>query len=138
KLRKEAIDGGLNHIIKEQIIYYQRPLKPQTELISKCQFEKEETVLANSHPLFQEFRCWKQINNLYITSKQEVYNEKKKKNVYQYTDRFLTDDEKQEIFDRLQTQKQLGFGEVAKIVKLKNDKTEFLNGLNVKAKLIGC
>src|SRR5690606_33518970 len=91
-----------------------------------------------SHPLFQEFRCWKQINNLYITSKQEVYNEKKKKNVYQYTDRFLTDDEKQEIFDRLQTQKQLGFGEVAKIVKLKNDKTEFLNGLNVKAKLIGC
>src|SRR5690606_18974749 len=63
---------------------------------------------------------------------------KKKKNVYQYTDRFLTDDEKQEIFDRLQTQKQLGFGEVAKIVKLKNDKTEFLNGLNVKAKLIGC
>lgn len=138
KLRQEAINGGLKHIIKDQIIYYQRPLKPQTELISKCQFEKEEQVLANSHPLFQEFRCWKQINNLYITAKQAVYNEKKKKNVFQYTDRFLDNDEKQEIYNRLQTQKQLGFGEVAKIVNLKNDKIEYLNGLNVKAKLIGC
>jgi CRISPR/Cas system Type II protein with McrA/HNH and RuvC-like nuclease domain len=138
KLRQAAIKNGLKYIIKEQVIYYQRPLKPQTELISKCPFEKEETVLANSHPLFQQFRCWKQINNLYITSKQDVYNEKKKKNVFQYTDRFLTNDEKQEIFDRLQTQKQLGFSEVSKIVKLKSDKTEYLNGLNVKAKLIGC
>lgn len=138
KLRQNARKNGLKYIIKEQVIYYQRPLKPQTELISKCLFEKEESVLANSHPLFQEFRCWKQINNLYITSKQEVYSEKKKKNVFQYIDRFLTDNEKQEIFNRLQTQKQLGFGEVAKIVNLKNDKTEYLNGLNVKAKLIGC
>lgn len=138
KLRQSAIINGLKYIIKEQVIYYQRPLKTQNELISKCKFEKEEQVLANSHPLFQEFRCWKQINNLYITSKQEVYNEKKKRSVFQYTDRFLNNDEKQEIYNRLQIQKQLGFGEVAKIVKLKNDKTEYLNGLNVKAKLIGC
>lgn len=136
--RESAIKGGLKYIIKEQIIYYQRPLKPQTELISKCQFEKEEQVLANTHPLFQEFRCWDQINRMYITSKQEVYNEKKKKNILQYTDRFLTNDEKQKIYEKLQTQKQLGFDEVAKIVNLKNDKTEYLNGLNAKAKLKGC
>ena len=30
KLRKNAIEGGLKYIIKDQIIYYQRPLKPQT------------------------------------------------------------------------------------------------------------
>lgn len=138
KLRKAAIEGGLKYIIRDQVIYYQRPLKPQTELISNCQFEKEEKVLANSHPLFQEFRCWEQINRMYVTSKQEVYSERKKKNIFQYTDRFLTNNEKQEIYNRLQTQKQLGFGEVAKIVKLKSDKTEYLNGLNVKAKLKGC
>lgn len=138
KLRQEAISEGLKYIIKEQVIYYQRPLKPQTELINKCQFEKEETVLANTHPLFQEFRCWKQINNLYITSKQEVYNEKKKKNVFQYTDRFLTNEQKQEIYAKLQIQKQVGFNDVKKIVGIKDDKTEYLNGLNVKAKLIGC
>ncbi len=137
-LRTEALKGGLKHIIRNQVIYYQRPLKPQTELISKCQFEKEETVLANSHPLFQEFRCWDQINRMYITSKQEVWNDKKKKNTFQYTDRFLANEEKLEIYNRLQTQKHLGFSEVAKIVKLKNDKTEFLNGLNVKGRLKGC
>ena len=138
KLRQDAIKGGLKYIIKEQVIYYQRPLKPQTELISKCQFEKDEPVIANTHPLFQEFRCWDQINRMYITSKQEVYNEKKKKNELKYKDRFLTNEEKQKIYDKLQTQKQLGFSEVAKIVNLKSDKTEYLNGLNVKAKLKGC
>lgn len=138
QLRGAAIKGGLKYIIKEQVIYYQRQLKPQTELISKCQFERDEQVVANTHPLFQEFRCWDQINRMYITSKQEVYNEKRKKNILQYTNRFLTPDEKQKIYDKLQTQKQLGFGEVAKIVNLKSDKTEYLNGLNVKAKLKGC
>ncbi len=138
QLREAAIKGGLKYIIKEQVIYYQRTLKSQEELISNCQFEKDKKVLANSHPLFQEFRCWDQINRMYITSKQEVWNEKKKRNVLQYTDRFLTNDEKQKIYEKLQTQKQLGFSEVAKIVNLKNDKTEYLNGLNVKSKLKGC
>ncbi len=138
KLRKEALAGGLKHLIRNQVIYYQRPLKLQADLISKCQFEKEETVLANSHPLFQEFRCWDQINRLYITSKQEVWNEKKKKTTLQYTNRFLTNEEKQELHRKLLNQKQVGFSEVAKIVKLKNDKTEYLNGLNAKAKLKGC
>lgn len=138
KLRQDAIKGGLKYIIKEQVIYYQRPLKPQTELISKCQFEKDEQVLANTHPLFQEFRCWDQINRMFITSKREVYNEKKKKNELKYKNRFLTNEEKQKIYDKLQTQRQLGFSEVAKIVNLKSDKTEYLNGLNVKAKLKGC
>ena len=138
QLRKDAIESGLKYIIKNQIIYYQRPLKPQTELISKCKFEKEEQVIANSHPLFQEFRCWDQINRLFITSKSEVYNEKKKKHIFKYTDRFLNQEEKQEIYLKLQNQKQISFGEIAKVVKLKTDKTEYLNGLNVKAKLKGC
>jgi CRISPR/Cas system Type II protein with McrA/HNH and RuvC-like nuclease domain len=138
KLRTEAIEGGLKYIIKEQVIYYQRPLKPQTDLISKCQFEKDEKVIATSHPLFQEFRCWKQINQLYIRSKGEFYNEKKGKTIYKYTDRYLTNEQKNDLYLKLQNQKQVGFSEVAKIVGLKNDKTEYLNGLNVKAKLKGC
>lgn len=45
KLRKTAIEEGLKYIIKEQVIYYQRPLKPQTELVGNCRFEKEEKAL---------------------------------------------------------------------------------------------
>jgi CRISPR subtype II RNA-guided endonuclease Cas9/Csn1 len=143
KLREEAIKKGLKYIIKEQIIYYQRPLRPQTELISNCRFEKEEKVIPTTHPLFQEFRCWKQINNLFITSKVES---KKTKTKYQYQNRYLTVDEKQAIYEKLQTQKEVGFGAVIEILnqdksKSKLDKTPkdyFLNGLNVKAKLKGC
>ena len=137
QLKTEALEGGLKYIIKEQVIYYQRPLKPQTELISKCQFEKEEKVLSTSHPLFQEFRCWKQINQLYITSKEGVYNEKKKKLIYEYKDRYLTLEQKNKIYAKLQNQKQIAFSDIAKIVELKNDNTEYLNGLNVRAKLKG-
>lgn len=137
KLKNEALDKGLRHLIKEQIIYYQRPLKPQTDLIRNCQFEEIEKVIANSHPLFQEFRCWDQINRLFITSKRLVFNERKGKDLYQYENRFLNNEEKLEIYLKLQNQKQVGFSDVAKIVGLKNDKSEFLNGLNVKAKLKG-
>ena len=139
-LRKAALEKGLKYIIKEQIIYYQRPLKPQTELISKCRFEKEEKVIPTSHPFFQEFRCWKQINNLFVTSKTLVGNK------YTYQNRYLTSEEKRAIYKKLQTQKEVGFATVVEILnmdksKVKLDKEQkdyYLNGLNVKAKLKGC
>ncbi len=140
QLRKTAIEEGLKYIIKEQVIYYQRPLKPQTELIGNCRFEKEEKVIPTSHPFFQEFRCWKQINNLFITSKTLVGNK------YAYQNRYLTADEKQAIYEKLQTQKEVGFATVIEILNQniskgildKEQKDYFLNGLNVKAKLKGC
>ena len=44
QLREDSLKYGLKYIVKEQVVYYQRPLKPQTELIGKCQFEKDEKV----------------------------------------------------------------------------------------------
>jgi len=140
QLRKIALEKGLKYIIKEQVIYYQRPLKPQTELIGTCRFEKEEKVIPISHPFFQEFRCWKQINNLFITSKTLIGNK------YKYQNRYLTSEEKHAIYEKLQTQKEVGFGAIIEILnqdknKRKLDKEQkdyFLNGLNVKAKLKGC
>jgi len=38
--RKAGLEKGLYHIIKNQIIYYQRELKDQSNLISDCSFEK--------------------------------------------------------------------------------------------------
>ena len=139
-LRKTALEKGLKYIIKEQVIYYQRPLKPQTELIGNCRFEKEEKVIPTSHPFFQEFRCWKQINNLFVTSKTLVGNK------YRYQNRYLTTDEKWAIYEKLQTQKEVGFATVVEILNMdkskgkldKEQKDYFLNGLNVKAKLKGC
>lgn len=100
QLRNDGLRNGLKYIIKNQIIYYQRPLKSQSDFIAKCQFEKDEQVIPVSHPLFQEFRCWDQINRLYITSKQDVWNERKQKNILQYTNRFLSDEEKEAIYKK--------------------------------------
>ena len=138
QLKEKGLQEGLKYVIKEQVIYYQRPLKLQTELINKCQYEKDEKVIPTSHPLFHEFRCWDQINRLYITSKQNVWDERKRKTVLKYTNRYLTDEQKTAIYNRLQKQKQLSYNEVAKLVNLRNDNSEFLNGLHVKAKLSGC
>lgn len=138
QLREIGLLEGLKYVIKEQVIYYQRPLRLQTELINNCQYEKDEKVIPTSHPLFHEFRCWDQINRLYITSKQNVWDERKRKTVLKYTNRYLTDEQKTAIYNRLQTQKQLSYNEVARLVNLRNDNSEFLNGLHVKAKLSGC
>ena len=138
QLRTDGLKNGLKFVIKEQIIYYQRPIKTQEDCIGECQFEKGEKVIPVSHPVFQEFRCWDQINRLYITSKQQVWNEKKGKLVLKYQNRYLSDVQKLSIYNKLQNQRQVGFNEVAKIVNLANDNSEFLNGLHIKAKLIGC
>lgn len=140
QLRKTGVEKGLKFIIKEQVIYYQRPLKPQTELIGNCRFEKEEKVIPTSHPFFQEFRCWKQINNLFVTTKTLVGNK------YSYQNRYLTSEEKGAIYEKLQTQKEVGFATVVEILNMdkskgkldKEQRDYFLNGLNVKAKLKGC
>lgn len=72
----------LKHIIRDIIIFYQRPLKSQKGLISYCEFESQivekevdgktkkitigSKVAPKSSPLFQDFKIWQGINNLLI------------------------------------------------------------------------
>ncbi|WNB17592.1 type II CRISPR RNA-guided endonuclease Cas9 [Marivirga arenosa] len=60
KLKKE---------VRDVTIFYQRKLKSQKHLISKCEFEPNHKVVPKSHPLFQEFRIWQNLNNLLVTKK---------------------------------------------------------------------
>jgi len=69
------------HLLLNDIIFYQRPLKSQKSLISDCKYEsrtfkvngveKKESIkcIAKSHPLFQEFRLWQWLKNLSIYEK---------------------------------------------------------------------
>jgi CRISPR/Cas system Type II protein with McrA/HNH and RuvC-like nuclease domain len=130
KYREEAIDKGLKHIIKEQIIYYQRPLKPQFKLIANCRYEKELKVIPQSHPLYQEYRIWQQINNLSINTVTEINGKRF------YRDRELTVEEKNTLYELLQGQKELSHSSARNKLKLR-DKVDYLNGLHIKAKLKG-
>lgn len=84
-INKDGNKEKLRTLIKDKIIFYQRPWQ-QAKSKSRCEFEKikvirkvvvkgrgtKETkeehigrvVVPRSHPLFQEFRIWQQINNV--------------------------------------------------------------------------
>lgn len=66
--------------IRNEIIYYQRPLKSQKGLVAVCEFECKEHMNANgkkcitgpkvaakSSPLFQIVKIWENINNIRIS-----------------------------------------------------------------------
>ena len=62
--------------IKQQTIFFQRPLKSQKKFIGKCQFEKNKRTAPASSLLFQEFRIWKQLADIRFTDKEnEIYTQ---------------------------------------------------------------
>lgn len=57
----------LYHKIKNEILFYQRPLKSQKGLVSDCAFEKFHKTISKSSPFFELFRIWQKVNDLEIT-----------------------------------------------------------------------
>jgi CRISPR-associated endonuclease Csn1 len=45
-------------------IFYQRPVSSQAQFIGNCELENDKKRIARGHRLYQEFRIWKNINNL--------------------------------------------------------------------------
>ena len=92
--KKDGIKEQLKCLLKDKIIFYQRPWQ-QAKNKGQCPFEKKlvkkaqtikgtgkkemvevyvgRTVIPRSHPLFQEFKIWQQINNvrLYLNTADE-------------------------------------------------------------------
>jgi CRISPR-associated endonuclease Csn1 len=110
--------------IRNEIIYYQRPLKSQKGLVSVCTFEgkmyadkrngyqKEvfsgPKVVPKSSPLFQISKIWQELNNVEITSFQAMKSRNKNSlfsasetGFDQYCKRKLSQEEKQKLFDAL-------------------------------------
>jgi len=65
----EILNDQNYNSIKNEIIYYQRKLKSQKNLVSDCLFEKGHKAAPKSSPVFQVYRIWQMINNLEITHK---------------------------------------------------------------------
>lgn len=138
--RDLAMKNGLQYLIKDQIIFYQRELKDQSHLISNCRFEANEKVVAKSHPTFQEYKIWEQINKLSINTKIEIGFNKKGEIKYKYIDKPIPTYIKEWLFEELQNKKELSFSIL--LNKLKKEcglrqNIDFLNGLDLKSKLKG-
>lgn len=108
--------------IKQQTIFFQRPLKSQKKFIGKCQFEKNKRTAPASSLLFQEFRIWKQLADVRYSDKEnEIYKQP------------LTTEWKQKIVDYLTTNLSLNMRESRK----KEDgtrKTDILDVLELNNK----
>lgn len=140
KYREEAETKGLKYIIKDQVIYYQRPLKDQSHLIANCRFEPEEKVSAKSHPLFEEFKIWDQINRLTIKTKTKIGETKSGNPKYKFIERPINGAVKEKLYQELQKKSELSFSSVFKIIEKLDDFTkegDFFNGLSSKHKLVG-
>lgn len=109
--------------IRNEIIYYQRPLKSQKGLVSVCEFEgfrKEKDgkeffvgpkVAPKSSPLFQIAKVWENVNNIKLSSKRGETVE-------------LTLEEKQKVFEHLNNNEKLTITDLFKILgKSKNEFT---------------
>ena len=126
--KKDFVNLFLN-----DIIFYQRPLKSKTSLISNCKFESRTYIkdgkkeieplkcIAKSHPLFQEFRLWQWLQNLRIYKRDEAEGT-------DVTSDFLaTDEDWVNLFDWLNNRKEVDqkmfFG--YKAFKLKKGDVEY-------------
>lgn len=89
--------------IKDNCIYYQRPLKSQKNLVGRCRFEPYKRVAPKSSFDFQEFRIWQTISNLRITGGSR-YKEK------------LTIEEKQLLAKHLQIKKEMSKTDIKKVL----------------------
>ena len=62
-LRKQWADKDLGRIVRDFVIYYQRPLRSQVKTKGQCRFERKP-VMPVSSPVYQLFRLWQQVNNI--------------------------------------------------------------------------
>lgn len=149
KFHKE-LTPELKHLVRDIVIFYQRPLKSQKGLVNLCELESQEIeiekdgkkvkkiigprVCPKSSPMYQEFRIWQTINNIQVKGMVipdgqpdlfgEVTDKKKGK-------RFLYQDEKEELFRELNIRKKMTKNEILKLL-FENYKELDLNYKEVK------
>lgn len=116
----ELITEGLIDVLRNQIIYYQRPLKSQKGLVRVCEFAGKNItdkkgkevfggpkVAPKSSPLFQLSKIWQTINNLNINNK---YNEKFE----------ISIEQKRQIANKLHEKETLSANDLRKVLGIGN------------------
>jgi CRISPR-associated endonuclease Csn1 len=91
--------------IRDEIIFYQRPLKPTDELIGLCDLEPEEKRCPRGDWFARRFRILQDVNNLKIHSPDG-------------TERVLEDDERRIILKELDAHEKVTFSSLRKKLRL--------------------
>ncbi len=107
-----------------KVIFFQRPLKIQKNLIGKCTFEPSRPRAARAHLAAQEFRILEDVNNLRIYDPASLDM------------RSLTPEEKQIILKILSKQKSLTWDNARKKLGL-HENEKFNLEISKRSKLVG-
>ena len=104
--------------IRDEIIYYQRPLKSCKYLVSRCEFEKRfylnaagkkteagPKVAPRTSPLFQVCRLWESINNIVVKDRRNEIV-------------FISAEQRAALFDFLNTHEKLKGSDLLKLLGL--------------------
>jgi CRISPR-associated endonuclease Csn1 len=86
----------------ETVIFHQRPLR--RPIIGKCSFNPHEERLPRAHPLFQEFRLIKELNELEIVHRDERHEK-------------LSPEQRDTLFSVLRTQRSSQMSAIRKTLK---------------------
>ncbi|MFC3703640.1 type II CRISPR RNA-guided endonuclease Cas9 [Devosia honganensis] len=86
----------------ETVIFYQRPLKPVQ--VGHCSFNPAEKRLPRAHPLFQEFRLYKEVNELALVNRAQQSAK-------------LTLDQRDALVTQLKAQREAGFTALRKTAR---------------------
>ncbi len=130
--QKELQKLSLLEIIKDDIIYYQRPLKSQKKSIGECRFEKKNytdkygrqpgyKVAPKSSPIFQEYRIWQTINNLRIFKNEEIQPDGKTKFDVEKTDELLKIENKESLFELFDSRDEIKIEDILTTLGLSPD-----------------
>jgi CRISPR-associated endonuclease Csn1 len=108
--QKTIKELDFNHLIKEDILLYQRDFKSKKSLIADCVYEKENyeridektgkkyknplKAIHKANPLYQEFRLWQFIKRLKIIKKEDGSGELN----IDVTTQLLTNEFKEELY----------------------------------------
>ncbi|MDL1913003.1 MAG: type II CRISPR RNA-guided endonuclease Cas9 [Bergeyella sp.] len=116
KYYPEMLTDEIIRKIRNEIIFYQRPLKSCKHLVSLCEFEKREylnkeggkvfdgpKVAPKSSPLFQVCKLWESVNNLVLKNREGKTLE-------------ITLDQRRALFDHLDNHEKLTLNDLNNIL----------------------
>jgi len=119
--RNSNINRDFTYLFLNDIIFYQRPLKSKKSLISNCKYEyrsfkdaksgdyKRDPIkcISKSHPLYQELRLWKFVQDLRIIEREKVIGGKLKTDIDVTSEFLKTEDDYVDLFDWLNKTKEI-------------------------------
>ncbi|MCB9359781.1 MAG: hypothetical protein H6587_10810 [Flavobacteriales bacterium] len=123
---KEITNSSLLDVISNDIIYYQRDLKSQKNLIDECRYEKKPSyinknneqitpgykVAPKSCPEFQEFRIWQDIHNMRVIRLEDDILGK----IDVDETHFLTPEKKAELFALMDSKEEVKENALLKVI----------------------